>query len=1010
MIVPLLSIFSQGFDGSMMNGLQSVTHWQTYFGSPTGALLGFFNAAYPLGGILGSSAISPVADTFGRRCGIAFGAALCCVDAAIQGASINIAMFIISRVIIGSGSVVVAGVGAPYITEIAHPDQRSTATALFLTFYSIGSIIAGWCTFGTFRIDSTASWRIPSALQGLPSIIQLLLVWFVPESPRWLIRKGREQDALAMLTKCHGEGNELDPVVQLEYTEIKQTLTAEVVDICITAGSAVFAKDNTNKAAAYTVVAFLYLFSPAYNLGLYIPEILPYRMRTKGLSFFYFVHFCFMMLSTFTVPIGLGNITWRFYIIFIAWVMIEFVGVWLVFPETKGPSLEEIAYIFDGPQGVVGHAAEVMVEVFFEHHRQAFGIAGTKPRITWRFEGTVSDWEQSAYDIEVARNGPKVDKTALFSFNSSNSLYVPWPDEELGESEAATAEINGKRVGDLVAPGWQSYNHRHVYDSYDVTSLLTAGKNAIGVVVGEGWFLGRLGPESVRNNYGDLIGLLSKLVVTLEDGKKITFGTDRDWRASGGPVVSGEIYDGETYEARLAKQIRGWSTAAFNTKVNTWGRVRTLPSLKGKLTPPDQPGIRRIEEKEAQRILRSPSGKTIIDFGQNLVGWLRVQVDGPANTNITFHHAEVLVDGELALKPLRTAKATDTIILAGDGPITWEPKLTFYGFRYVQVDGWPKNRSLRGSIKAVVVHTDLEETGWFECSNHALNQLHSNVRWSMKGNFLSIPMDCLQRDEHLGWTGDAHFFGPTANYLYNTAGFWRGWHRDLARPTNQPIATAVWGDVAVGNPWNIYQSFGDKGLLQEHLAQGVEWLDKGIYRNEAGLWNRQTFQYGDWLDQKSPPDDPGQATTHKFLVADAYLNIVAANDYLIGTGFAGTPALSDALRSINATEDIYRILLQTKVPSWLYQVDMGATTIWERWDSMLPDRQLNPGEMTSFNHYAYGSVAQFLHETVGGLAPDKDNSGYETVAVAPIPGGGITSANAKHLGPYGMVEVSCKDA
>ncbi|EKJ74128.1 hypothetical protein FPSE_05713 [Fusarium pseudograminearum CS3096] len=611
--------------------------------------------------------------------------------------------------------------------------------------------------------------------------------------------------------------------------------------------------------------------------------------------------------------------------------------------------------------------------VFFEHHRQAFGIAGTKPRITWRFEGTVSDWEQSAYDIEVARNGPKVDKTALFSFNSSNSLYVPWPDEELGESEAATVRVRDHGIDGLSTPwsdwvnvetglltegSWvgavpitadifdQSNNtaKRPLYFRRDfqipqaiasarlrstgrgLAILLrpdgSPGKNAIGVVVGEGWFLGRLGPESVRNNYGDLIGLLSKLVVTLEDGKKITFGTDRDWRASGGPVVSGEIYDGETYEARLAKQIRGWSTAAFNTKVNTWGRVRTLPSLKGKLTPPDQPGIRRIEEKEAQRILRSPSGKTIIDFGQNLVGWLRVQVDGPANTNITFHHAEVLVDGELALKPLRTAKATDTIILAGDGPITWEPKLTFYGFRYVQVDGWPKNRSLRGSIKAVVVHTDLEETGWFECSNHALNQLHSNVRWSMKGNFLSILMDCLQRDEHLGWIGDAHFFGPTANYLYNTAGFWRGWHRDLA--------------------------------------------------SEAA--------------------------------SDGSMNIVAANDYLIGTGFAGTPALSDALRSINATEDIYRILLQTKVPSWLYQVDMGATTIWERWDSMLPDRQLNPGEMTSFNHYAYGSVAQFLHETVGGLAPDKDNSGYETVAVAPIPGGGITSANAKHLGPYGMVE------
>ncbi|KAM0323614.1 hypothetical protein ACHAPQ_008601 [Fusarium lateritium] len=467
MVIPLLSIFSQGFDGSMMNGLQSVTHWQTYFNSPTGALLGFFNAAYPLGGILGSFAISPVADNFGRRAGIAFGAALCCIGATVQGASINIAMFVISRVIIGAGSVVVAGVGAPYITEIAHPNQRSTATALFLTFYSVGSIIAGWCTFGTFRIDSTASWRIPSALQGLPSVIQLLFIWFVPESPRWLISKGRNQDALDMLAKYHGEGDELDPVVQFEYTEILQTLGAEtsehnmfsflkdlgstpgnrrrmfimiwaaicsqmsgnafvsyylspilhsvglksdlqqtlinatnqmlswftaiyfatlpakvgrrklflwslaaiwVVDICITVGSAAFAKDNTNKAAAYTVVAFLYLFSPAYNLGfngnlgLYIPEILPYRMRTKGLSFFYFVQFCFMMLSTFTVPIGLEDINWRFYIIFVVWVMIEFIGVWFVFPETKGPSLEEIACIFDGPDAVAGYAADVRGE------------------------------------------------------------------------------------------------------------------------------------------------------------------------------------------------------------------------------------------------------------------------------------------------------------------------------------------------------------------------------------------------------------------------------------------------------------------------------------------------------------------------------------------------------------------------------------------------------------------------------------------------------------------------
>jgi sugar porter (SP) family MFS transporter len=439
----------------MMNGLQSVSHWQSYFGTPTGGTLGFFNAAYPLGGIFGVFVISPVADTYGRRVGIATGAALCCLGAALQGGAINMTMFIISRVIIGAGSVVVAGVGAPYITEVAHPAQRSTATALFLTFYSVGSIVAGWTTFGTFRIDGTASWRIPSTLQAAPSVIQLLFVWLVPESPRWLVSQGRNDEALAILAKYHGEGNRDDPVVQSEYEEIQSTLNSEknisqitiisflrelvsgpgnrrrmfiliwaaicsqmsgnafvsyylspilrsvglksdlqqtlinatnqmvswfsalyfatlparlgrrmlflwslalmwVAVICITAGSAVFAKD-TNKAAGYSVVVFLYLFSPAYNLGfngnlgLYIPEILPFHLRTKGLSFFYFVQFSFMILSTFAVPIGLEDIQWRFYIIFVGWIMVEIAGVYYIFPETKGPTLEDIASIFDAP-------------------------------------------------------------------------------------------------------------------------------------------------------------------------------------------------------------------------------------------------------------------------------------------------------------------------------------------------------------------------------------------------------------------------------------------------------------------------------------------------------------------------------------------------------------------------------------------------------------------------------------------------------------------------------------
>ncbi|KAL1896561.1 hypothetical protein Sste5346_004595 [Sporothrix stenoceras] len=471
LLIPLLSIYAQGFDGSMMNGLQSVTNWQTYFGTPKGATLGIFNAANPIGGVIGTFLIAPVSDRWGRRVGLCFGAVLCCLGAALQGGATDIAMFVVSRGVIGCGSIIVAGCGAPYITEIAHPEQRSTATALFLTFYSVGSVTAGWCTFGTFRIDGSASWRIPSALQGLPSLIQIIFVWFVPESPRWLVSVGRNEEALAMLVKYHGEGDPQDPVVLFEYNEITNALEEEkeiarntfigsakefvsgagnrkrvavmvwaaicsqmsgnafvsyylspilssvgltsdlqqtlinatsqmvswfsalyfatlpakvgrrtlflwsitamwIVVISITAGSAMFAQNNNNKAAGYAVVVFLYIFSPAYNLGwngnlgLYIPEILPFHLRTKGLSFFYFVQLCFQILSTFAVPIGLENIHWRFYTIFVVWIMVEFVGVYLLFPETKGPSLEDIAYIFDGPPATkdYGNAEEKAVE------------------------------------------------------------------------------------------------------------------------------------------------------------------------------------------------------------------------------------------------------------------------------------------------------------------------------------------------------------------------------------------------------------------------------------------------------------------------------------------------------------------------------------------------------------------------------------------------------------------------------------------------------------------------
>ncbi|EXF86008.1 lactose permease [Colletotrichum fioriniae PJ7] len=453
---PMLSIFTQGFDGSMMNGLQSVENWRNYFGEPKGSTLGLFNAAYPIGGLCAIPFLSFVSDKFGRKIGLACGATLCIIGSTVQASAQNLAMFVVARGILGCGTVSLGASGAPLITEIAHPAHRATATALFNTSYSLGAIVAAWTTFASFRIDSTWSWRIPSAIQGLPSVIQLLGLYFVPESPRWLASKDRNEETLAFLAKYHAEGDEHDALVQFEYEEIQSTLAYErtidrgswiqnylelirtpgnrkrlfiilwtsciaqmsgnafvsyylssilssvglkssmeqtlinatqqilswlsalyfatlpgklgrktlflsslfaifVCLICITAGSAVFANNESNKAAGGAVVAFLYLFSPAYNLGLngnlvlYITEILPYSLRMRGTACFQLFSTCFSLISTYVVPIGLDKLAWKFYTIFIPWVLIEIVVLWFVYPETKGPSLEEIALLFDGP-------------------------------------------------------------------------------------------------------------------------------------------------------------------------------------------------------------------------------------------------------------------------------------------------------------------------------------------------------------------------------------------------------------------------------------------------------------------------------------------------------------------------------------------------------------------------------------------------------------------------------------------------------------------------------------
>jgi alpha-L-rhamnosidase len=657
------------------------------------------------------------------------------------------------------------------------------------------------------------------------------------------------------------------------------------------------------------------------------------------------------------------------------------------------------------------------------------------------------------------------------------------------------AELNGQIVGDHVfSPGWTVYDKRLRYQTFDITAMLNGGKNAIGVILGDGWFRGRIGfGGGQRNVYGKYLALLAQLEVQYSDGSIERIVTDESWRATTGPILFSSIYDGETYDARL--EHPGWTLPGFDD--SSWSGVRAIEWSLNALEAPLGPPVRCIEKVAPVSVHKSPSGKIIVDFGQNLVGRLSIKVKGPAGHTVTLRHAEVLENGELCTHPLRFAEAIDRYILEGVGVETWEPTFTFHGFRYVEVNNWPGELNLN-DLNAVVLHSDMERTGWFECSNPLLNKFHQSVVWGMRGNFLDIPSDCPQRDERLGWTGDIQVFSPTASFLYDSSGFLQSWLKDLKVEQRKsdgvvpPVipnilgnsfgAAAAWGDAATVVPWVLYQRFGDVELLTDQFESMCAWVDHvASAAGESRLWDKG-FQFGDWLDPTTPTDKPAQARTAKAIVASAYFihsadlvtqaakvlgrkdeqkeyqslaaearaafareyitpsgrmmsdaetayalalvfdliptseqrqhagkrldELVRESGYHIRTGFVGTPLICDALCRTGNYVAAYRLLMQQECPSWLYPVTMGATTIWERWDSMLPDGSINPGEMTSFNHYALGAVADWMHRTIGGLA--QTEPGYRYMEIRPRPGGGLTHAQVRHITPYGMSGCSWK--
>jgi alpha-L-rhamnosidase len=657
-------------------------------------------------------------------------------------------------------------------------------------------------------------------------------------------------------------------------------------------------------------------------------------------------------------------------------------------------------------------------------------------------------------------------------------------------------QINATPVSaDLLEPGWTDYPGRHLFAIYDVTALLRVGRNAVSSAVGEGWWRGELTWMKRRACYGDTTALLAQLEIETVAGERILIVTDEHWRGAYGGLQLAELYHGVDFDQRL--EPNAWRSPDFDD--SNWERVVTV-ELPPILEPRTMPGVRVIRVCSPSNFARVADGRISVDVGQNIAGYLRLGVLGPRGARLSVRHAEVLDEsGRLHTAPLRNARATDNYILGGGDKAVLEPRFTFHGFRYAEIEASAGVEV--ESVEVIVIGSALAYSGAFECSEPALNRLFQNTVWSQRGNFVALPTDCPQRDERLGWTVDIQVFAEAACLHADCRTFLASWLKDLALeqrddgcvPSTVPnvirghefeYGGVGWGDAATLVPWAVYLASGDIDVLARHYDSMRRWVDYGASRrNQDGLWVGD-LQLGDWLDPGAPPDRPHLATTDSSFIATAYLaysarilarsaeplgrrdqgqhyhalsrdvaaaawrrwevaaattqtgcamaimfdiapesqhaaigaalaDLVERNRGRIATGFLGTPLVLPALTRTGQLHAAYRLLLNRECPGWLYQVERGATTMWERWDAVLADGSLHKGEMgvgggasmISFNHYAYGSVATWLYHTVAGIAPHPSGSGFSHVLFAPRPGGGLTYASASVSTPYGHTSI-----
>jgi alpha-L-rhamnosidase len=644
-------------------------------------------------------------------------------------------------------------------------------------------------------------------------------------------------------------------------------------------------------------------------------------------------------------------------------------------------------------------------------------------------------------------------------------------------------ELNGERVGDeLFTPGWTDYAKRVPYRAYDVTELVRAGENALGAWLADGWYSGYVGYGGRRDHYGERTRLLAQLVLEGADGGTEVVATDSSWRASTGPLLEADFLMGERYDARLEQP--GWSAPGFDD--SRWSAVDVGAEESPLLVAHPGPPVRVVAELVPKEAWSVAPDTWVLDLGQNIAGFARIAVRGERGQEVMLRHAERLTpERTLYTANLRGARAIDRYVCRGGGLERWQPRFTFHGFQYVEVAGLGRKPE-PGDVVGLALTSDTPYVSELTTSEPALERLLENVRWTQRMNFIDVPTDCPQRDERLGWTGDAQVYARTAAWNADVQGFFAKWLVDLADaqredgqfPMVAPLKVAggdggpAWADAGVICPWTMYAVYGDRRLLERAYPSMQRFLEFCERRSGEDLLPPQEFHcFGDWVAvggdtpheviytayfarcarlmqlaaealgrtadaaryarlfervkaafDAAYVDDEGlvrgdtqcaYALALSFELLDGERRARAARRLVadverrgghFSTGFVGTKDLLLALNAIGREDLAYRMLLARDYPSWLFPIAHGATSIWERWDGWTPEKGFQDPGMNSFAHYAFGSVGQWMFETIGGLGADEP--GFAHLLLRPRPGGGLTYAHARHDSVRGRIELA----